>query len=82
MVGIGVLMLAMAWFGAWRSWRGEALPRWFKRGLAAMTFSGWFAVVSGWLVTEIGRQPWLISGRADDGRRRVECSGSSIAALR
>jgi cytochrome d ubiquinol oxidase subunit I len=27
-----------------------------------MTFSGWIAVVAGWLVTEIGRQPWLIHG--------------------
>ena len=62
MVGIGVLMIAFAWYGAWRTWRGAPLPRWFKRGLAAMTFSGWIAVVSGWLVTEVGRQPWLIRG--------------------
>jgi cytochrome d ubiquinol oxidase subunit I len=27
-----------------------------------MTFSGWFATLCGWLVTEIGRQPWLVSG--------------------
>ena len=23
---------------------------------------GWVAVLAGWLVTEIGRQPWLVSG--------------------
>lgn len=62
MVGVGVLMFAMAWFGAWRTWRRAVLPRWFKVGLAGMTFSGWIAVVAGWLVTEIGRQPWLIHG--------------------
>jgi cytochrome d ubiquinol oxidase subunit I len=27
-----------------------------------MTFSGWFATLCGWLVTEIGRQPWLVTG--------------------
>ena len=79
MVGIGVLMLAMAWFGAWRSWRGEALPRWFRRGLAAMTFSGWLAVVSGWLVTEIGRQPWLIRGVLTTADAASSVPASSIA---
>jgi cytochrome d ubiquinol oxidase subunit I len=27
-----------------------------------LTFSGWFATLCGWLVTEIGRQPWLVTG--------------------
>ncbi len=27
-----------------------------------MTFSGWIAVLAGWYVTEIGRQPFLVSG--------------------
>jgi cytochrome bd ubiquinol oxidase subunit I len=27
-----------------------------------MTFSGWVATICGWLVTEIGRQPWLVTG--------------------
>ena len=27
-----------------------------------MTFSGWVAVLSGWYTTEIGRQPFLVSG--------------------
>ena len=27
-----------------------------------MAFSGWIATVAGWYVTEIGRQPWLVSG--------------------
>src|SRR5690606_17214614 len=28
----------------------------------AMTFSGWIATLAGWYVTEIGRQPWLVTG--------------------
>ena len=28
----------------------------------AFTFAGWVATLAGWLVTEIGRQPWLVTG--------------------
>jgi len=28
--------------------------------LSWMTFSGWVAVLAGWYVTEIGRQPWVV----------------------
>ena len=79
MVGIGMLMFVFAWFGAWRAWRGGPLPRWFKRGLAAMTFSGWIAVVSGWLVTEIGRQPWLIRGFLTTAEAASGVPGNAIA---
>jgi cytochrome d ubiquinol oxidase subunit I len=27
-----------------------------------MTFAGWIATLAGWYVTEIGRQPWLVTG--------------------
>ncbi|HEV8076758.1 MAG TPA: cytochrome ubiquinol oxidase subunit I, partial [Marinobacter sp.] len=30
--------------------------------LVAMSFSGWIATLAGWYVTEIGRQPYLVSG--------------------
>ena len=38
------------------------LKRWQLRMLVAMTFAGWVALIAGWYVTEIGRQPWLVSG--------------------
>jgi cytochrome d ubiquinol oxidase subunit I len=62
MVGTGVLMLAVAWLGAWQLRRGGALRPWLQRVLIAMTFSGWVATIAGWYVTEIGRQPWLVTG--------------------
>jgi cytochrome d ubiquinol oxidase subunit I len=62
MVGVGVGMLALAWLGAWRLRRGAAAPRWLLWCYAGFTFSGWIAIVAGWLVTEIGRQPWLVTG--------------------
>ena len=62
MVATGLLMLAVSWLAALILWRGRALPDWLLRGLVAMSFSGWVAVVAGWYVTEIGRQPWLVQG--------------------
>jgi cytochrome d ubiquinol oxidase subunit I len=81
MVGVGVLMLALAWFGAWRLRRG-APPRWLLWCFAGMTFSGWVATLAGWIVTEIGRQPWLVQGilRTADaaGRVREAALGASL----
>jgi cytochrome bd ubiquinol oxidase subunit I len=61
-VGIGVLMLLASWWTALSLWRrGEPSPL-QTRLLVAMTFAGWVATLSGWYVTEIGRQPWLVTG--------------------
>ena len=62
MVGMGLLMLAVSWLSAWRLRRGGEPPRWLLRTLLAMSFSGWVATLAGWYVTEIGRQPWLVTG--------------------
>ncbi len=70
MVGLGLLMLAASWTGAWwmRGHRGpEALPKWHLQLLVGMTFAGWIATLAGWYVTEIGRQPWLVSGVLSTG---------------
>jgi len=62
MVGVGVLMLAVSWWSAWQL-RQQGIPgRWSLRLLTAMTFSGWLATLSGWYVSEIGRQPFLVYG--------------------
>ncbi|HEU4646656.1 MAG TPA: cytochrome ubiquinol oxidase subunit I [Burkholderiales bacterium] len=82
MVGVAVLMLALAWFGAWRL-RRPAPPRWLLWAFAGMTFSGWIATLAGWIVTEIGRQPWLVTGilRTTDALGRVPeaALGASLA---
>ena len=67
MVGMGLLMLVVAWTGAWTLMRRQhrdaaTLPRWLLATLAGMTFSGWVATLAGWYVTEIGRQPYLVYG--------------------
>ena len=62
MVGVGMLMLAVAWISVWVMRKGREAPTWLARVLVGMTFSGWVATVAGWYVSEIGRQPWLVQG--------------------
>jgi cytochrome bd ubiquinol oxidase subunit I len=62
MVGMGLLMLAASWLGALWLMRRREFPRWLLRVYSAMTFSGWVAVLAGWLTTEIGRQPYIVYG--------------------
>ena len=79
MVGIGMLMLLTSWLGAWQLWRRGDLGPWLARGLFAMTFSGWVATLSGWYVTEIGRQPWLVSGVLKTAEAVSTVPASSVA---
>jgi cytochrome d ubiquinol oxidase subunit I len=63
MVGIGLIMIAVGVGGAalWlmgRLWT----TRWFLRALVWVAPLGFLAVLSGWFVTEVGRQPWTVYG--------------------
>ena len=62
MVGMGMLMIAVALLTRFTLYRKGALPDWQLKVLVAMTFSGWIATLAGWYVTEIGRQPYIVSG--------------------
>lgn len=64
MVGASFFLLGLgAWFGlAW--WRRRTLPasRWFLRGAAAAGVVSVVTLEAGWVVTEVGRQPWTVHG--------------------
>ncbi len=63
MVGLGFLMLVVAWSSAWTMLRSKkVLAKSQLYILTAMTFSGWVATLAGWYVTEIGRQPFIVYG--------------------
>ena len=60
-------MLAVSWASAfqlapWKKGTERSLRPWHAKLLVAMTFAGWIALIAGWYVTEIGRQPWLVTG--------------------
>lgn len=63
MVGIGTLMLITGMMGAFLYWR----KRLFQKGkfniwCVLMAPSGFIAVLAGWFVTEVGRQPYIVYG--------------------
>jgi len=80
MVGIGMLMLLAAWWGAWTTRRGMLPQRWMLWTFSAFTFSGWLATLCGWLVTEIGRQPWLVTGILMTSDAAGAASGAQLGA--
>lgn len=62
MIGMGVLMLLFSWLATYQFVLKKQYPPWLLKVGIAMTFSGWLATLAGWYVTEIGRQPYLVTG--------------------
>jgi cytochrome bd ubiquinol oxidase subunit I len=79
MVGMGVLMLLLSW-GSFFVLQKPAVPRWLLWTFAGFTFAGWVATLAGWLVTEIGRQPWLVTGVLYTADAVGDASGAQLGA--
>lgn len=63
MVGMGLIMLAVSWFGVWLGWRGQLdKTRWFLWAALLSLPTGFVAVLAGWFTAEVGRQPWVVYG--------------------
>ncbi len=64
MVGLGLYMAVVALWAAWLAWRKRELgtERRFLKALAIAAPMGFLAIEAGWMVTELGRQPWVIHG--------------------
>jgi cytochrome d ubiquinol oxidase subunit I len=64
MVGIGTALLALGLWLAFAWWRRRDIPRtpWFLRAVALSGAGAILALWAGWIVTEVGRQPWIVQG--------------------
>ncbi|KAB7771532.1 cytochrome ubiquinol oxidase subunit I [Xanthomonas maliensis] len=62
MVGLGVAMLLLAWISALAWWRGRLHTPSLVLAWNLMLPAGFIALVAGWFVTEIGRQPYVVYG--------------------
>ncbi len=67
MVACGLAMMLVALWAAWRYLRGRRNQKWleskwFLRLLIIAAPLGFIAIETGWVVTEVGRQPWIING--------------------
>jgi cytochrome d ubiquinol oxidase subunit I len=79
MVGVGLLMLAVSWFTTYELKFKSSLSNRTAMVLVAMTFAGWVALISGWYVTEIGRQPWLVHGVLTTAQAASQVPAGNIA---
>ena len=65
MVGIGFSLVALVLWYWFRRWRGSDLldrSTWFRRGVVVAGPAAMTALIAGWIVTEVGRQPWIVYG--------------------
>ncbi len=65
MVGVGTALLLLAlWYGAsWAFRRRMPASKWFLRAAACSGVLAVIAMEAGWVVTEVGRQPWIVYNR-------------------
>lgn len=78
MVGLGVLMILVSlWVVLSKTTQIKNIQ---LVALSSLTFAGWIAVLAGWMVTEIGRQPWLVTGILRTSEAAGSVSATTIAA--
>jgi cytochrome bd ubiquinol oxidase subunit I len=59
----GVLMFLVAAVGAWLYWKQRLeRARWFHWTAILAIASPYVAASAGWILTEMGRQPWIVQG--------------------
>jgi cytochrome d ubiquinol oxidase subunit I len=81
MVGIGILMALTGLIALILYFRKRLFDtRWFQLWCMAMTPAGFLAVVSGWIVTEVGRQPYVVFGLVRTADAASPLAGSHVAA--
>jgi cytochrome d ubiquinol oxidase subunit I len=84
MVGLGLLMLALAWTGVWLLARRRLYEAgWYLRLVIWAAPIGFAALLAGWVTTEVGRQPWVVYGllRTADGVTPHLAVGSVAGSL-
>ncbi len=82
MVSTGVAMLGLSWLTlALMRRRGmDGLPKPLMLALVPMALSGWVATLAGWYTTEIGRQPWLVTGVLRTEAAVGDVAGGAVAS--
>ena len=80
MVGIGLLMIATGVIALILHFKKRLFDTsWFQYWCMALTPSGFIAVLAGWFVTEVGRQPWIVYGLLRTADATSPVLGTSIA---
>jgi cytochrome d ubiquinol oxidase subunit I len=77
MVGIGTAMVGLGlWLAiAWRRGRDIPKTKWFLRAVGISGIAAVVALESGWIVTEVGRQPWIVYGEMRTSEAVTQAGG-------
>jgi cytochrome d ubiquinol oxidase subunit I len=64
MILCGLALIALSIAVGWLTWKHRGVPdgKWILRTIVAAGPLGFIAIEAGWMVTELGRQPWIIYG--------------------
>jgi cytochrome d ubiquinol oxidase subunit I len=84
MLAVGFFMIGTALFGAFLWWRGTLFEtRWYLRLMSQCWWIGFTGVIAGWIVTESGRQPWIVYGvmRTADASSPVSAAAIAISLV-
>jgi cytochrome d ubiquinol oxidase subunit I len=84
MLLIGTLMALIGLYSVWLRWRGRLYDTpWLQRAAVWMGPSGFVAVLAGWIVTEVGRQPFTVYGllRTSDSLAPVDAPAVAASLI-
>jgi cytochrome bd ubiquinol oxidase subunit I len=85
MVGICTMLIALGAWLAFAWWRKRDIPKtkWFLRAVAISGVSAVVALECGWIVTEVGRQPWIVYNimRTEDAVTQADGIGVTFAVV-
>ncbi|WP_435017110.1 cytochrome ubiquinol oxidase subunit I [Tundrisphaera sp. TA3] len=81
MVGFGMALIGLSawfWLATWRKGEGALDGYWLPRAILVCGSFGFLALETGWIVTEVGRQPWIINGVMRTSESVTPASGVSL----
>jgi len=63
MVGLGMIFVLLALIGAYLLWKDQYTEnKWINRAFLYLVPTPWIAILLGWVVAEVGRQPFIVNG--------------------
>lgn len=63
MVGLGMMFILLAMIGLFLLWKDKyEETRWINKAFLYLVPTPWIAITVGWIVAEVGRQPWIVNG--------------------
>lgn len=79
MVGIGLLLMLLAFYGAWLLWRGRLYAhRPIQYALVWTSPLAFVATLAGWVTSESGRQPWVVYNLLRTNEMVSDLSGQQV----